>query len=55
MSGILELGTKAISMSDNPLIRLEGAATICQNTYRQMKKSVLGFPKYVRSIYLSHS
>lgn len=30
MSGILELGTKAISMSDNPLIRLVGAATRSQ-------------------------
>lgn len=30
MSGILELGTKAISMPDNPLIRLEGAPTLCQ-------------------------
>lgn len=30
MSGILELGTKAISMSDNPLIRLVGSTTISQ-------------------------
>ena len=30
MSGILELGIKSRSMSDNPLIRLDGTATMCQ-------------------------
>lgn len=35
MSGILELGTKAVTMSDNPLIRLQGAATICQMSIDQ--------------------
>lgn len=43
MSGILELGNKAISVSDNPLIRLEDAATICQTPIGKCKSLSWGF------------